>query len=189
MVGWGNADKDEPSASSAENQIPIYKPPQMAPRAARNRIPLYQERAGQGYLDDLGRWAVGQPRGRGFPVHPEGNGESVTVDGAQRGLDFHEAIGPDRVYARIKSLGDYPRDGLKKIEGVEIYTSLHPATCAGITSYSIIGLEPGKLTDELWRRKKIRTRGVPQCTHIYNSPGEIDTTLEVVRDMARSAKP
>jgi selenocysteine lyase/cysteine desulfurase len=32
--------------------------------------------------------------------------------------------------------------------------------------------------------KKIRIRGVRQSTHIYNSPTEIDATLEVVRDMA-----
>jgi selenocysteine lyase/cysteine desulfurase len=33
-----------------------------------------------------------------------------------------------------------------------------------------------------WR--KIRIRGVRQSTHIYNSPDEIDTTLEVVRNLA-----
>jgi isopenicillin-N epimerase len=125
----------------------------------------------------------------GFRFTQRGTGSLSLLMGLNAALDFHEAIGPDRIYARIKSLGDYLRDGLKKIDGVEIYTSLHPLMCAGITSYNIVGLEPGTLMDELWRRKKIRTRGVRQCTHIYNSPGEIDMTLEVVRDMARSAKP
>jgi selenocysteine lyase/cysteine desulfurase len=106
--------------------------------------------------------------------------------GLAAALDFHQAIGCERVYGRIKFLGDYLREGLKGTEGVEIYTSTHPAMCAGITSYNITGLGPGKLMDELWTRKRIRIRGVRQCTHIYNSPEEIDATLEVVREMARS---
>ena len=56
--------------------------------------------------------------------------------------------------------------------------------CAGITVYNIRGLEPGRIMDELWRRKKIRIRGVRQSTHIYNSPAEIDATLKLVHDMA-----
>jgi isopenicillin-N epimerase len=123
----------------------------------------------------------------GFRFTQRGTGSLSLLMGLNAALDFHQAIGPGRVYARIKSLGDYLREGLKGVEGVEIYTSTHPAMCAGITSYNIAGLEPGKVMDELWTRKKIRIRGVRQCTHIYNSPEEIDATLEVVREMARSA--
>lgn len=122
----------------------------------------------------------------GFRFTQRGTGSLSLLMGLNAALDFHEAVGPDRVYARIKSLGDYLRDGLKKIDRVEIYTSLHPVMCAGITSYNIVGLEPGQLMDELWKRRKIRIRGVRQCTHIYNSEEEIDATLEVVRDLARS---
>jgi isopenicillin-N epimerase len=123
----------------------------------------------------------------GFRFTQRGTGSLSLLMGLNAALDFHQAIGPGRVYARIKSLGDYLREGLKTIKGMEIYTSLHPAMCAGITSYNIAGLEPGTLMDELWTRKRIRIRGVRQCTHIYNSPEEIDATLEVVRDMAGSA--
>ena len=52
---------------------------------------------------------------------------------------------------------------------------------AGVT-----GLE---LQDELWNRKKIRVRSqggqlVRQSVHYYNSPEEIEGTLEVVRLLA-----
>ena len=44
--------------------------------------------------------------------------------------------------------------------------------------------------DELWERKKIRVRAqgataVRQSSHIYNSPEEIDATLEIVSALAR----
>jgi isopenicillin-N epimerase len=124
----------------------------------------------------------------GFRFTQRGTGSLSLLMGLNAALDFHQALGPERVYTRIKSLGDYLREGLKGIEEVEIYTSTHPAMCAGITSYNIAGLEPGKLMDELWTRKKIRSRGVRQCTHIYNNPEEIDATLEVVREMAKFAR-
>jgi selenocysteine lyase/cysteine desulfurase len=44
------------------------------------------------------------------------------------------------------------------------------------------------LQDELWNRKKYRVRAggpnVRQSVHYYNSPEEIDGTLEVVRLLA-----
>ena len=102
-------------------------------------------------------------------------------------MDFHFQIGPSRIYRRIKYLGDYLRAGLEKIPKMEIQTSPHPDMCAGITVYNIKGYEPGKIMDELWRRKKIRIRGIRQSTHIYNSPDEIDATLEVVNNLAKNS--
>ena len=120
----------------------------------------------------------------GYRLTQRGTGNLSLLVGLDAALDFHFRIGPGRIYRRIKYLGDYLREGLRKIPKMEIQTSPHPDMCAGITVYNIKGLEPGKIMDELWLRKKIRIRGVRQSTHIYNSPEEIDATLEVVQGMA-----
>jgi isopenicillin-N epimerase len=120
----------------------------------------------------------------GYRLSQRGTGNLSLLVGLNAALDFHLKIGPERIYRRIKFLGDYLRDGLRKIPKVEIQTSPHPDMCAGITVYNIKGCEPGKIMDELWERKKIRIRGVRQSTHIYNSPQEIDDTQEIVSNMA-----
>jgi selenocysteine lyase/cysteine desulfurase len=120
----------------------------------------------------------------GYRLSQRGTGNLSLHMGLNAALDFHFRIGPEKVYSRIKYLGDYLRAGLRKIPKMEIQTSPHSDMCAGITVYNIKGMEPGKIMDELWRRKKIRIRGVRQSTHIYNSLDEIDATLEVVHGMA-----
>ena len=47
-----------------------------------------------------------------------------------------------------------------------------------------------RLQDEMWARARLRPRasgaiGVRHCTHIFNSPKEIDQALAVVRALAR----
>ena len=107
--------------------------------------------------------------------------------GFEAAIDFHNQLGPRKVTDRIKYLGDYFRAGLKKIDKVEIKSSVHPEMCAGMTSYTITGVDSAKLREELWNRKKLRQRGIRFCTHIYNSVEEIDASLEVIRDLAKNA--
>ena len=47
-----------------------------------------------------------------------------------------------------------------------------------------------RLQDEMWARARLRPRasgaiGVRHCTHIFNSPQEIDKALGVVRALAK----
>jgi len=120
----------------------------------------------------------------GYRLTQRGTGNLSLLVGLNTALDFHQKIGPERIYKRIKFLGDTLRAGLRKIEKVQIFTPRHPDMSAGITSYSIKGLMEGRLVDELWKRKKIRIRGVRQSTHIYNSPQEMVDTLKIVADLA-----
>ncbi len=120
----------------------------------------------------------------GFRFTQRGTGNLALLVGLNTALDFHMQIGPERIHKRIKYLGDSLREGLKKIDKVQLFTPLHTEMNAGITSYSIKGLMEGRLVDELWNRKKIRIRGVRQSTHIYNSPEEIEETLKIVADLA-----
>ena len=126
----------------------------------------------------------------GYRLTQRGTGSLSLLMGLDAALDFHNSIGAERVYARIKYLGDYLRAGLRKVPGVRIYTSSDPAMCAGITVYSVDGVTGPKLQDEMWTRARLRPRangpGVRHSTHIFNSPQEIDKALGVVRALARS---
>jgi hypothetical protein len=60
--------------------------------------------------------------------------------------------------------------------------------CAGITVYSVDGINGSQLQDAMWNRGRLRPRasgpGVRHCTHIFNSPEEVDKSLEIVRALA-----
>lgn len=121
-----------------------------------------------------------------------GTGSSILVTGVEAALDFHLKVGPDKVYSRIKFLGDYLRNGLLKIENVTLNTPTNPAMSAGLTAYGIAKLEPNAIIDEMWNKKKIYVRGVPHnavrfSTHIFNSTEEIDNALEVTRELSKKA--
>ncbi|MGB4703819.1 MAG: aminotransferase class V-fold PLP-dependent enzyme [Candidatus Saccharicenans sp.] len=126
----------------------------------------------------------------GFRLSQRGTGNLSLLLGLDEALDFHFELGPDRVYLRIKQLGDYLRARLLEIPGIKIFSPLDPSMCAGITVYTIEGLTGNFLQDELWKRGRHRVRsmgevyGVRQSTHIYNSFEEIDRTVEILKELA-----
>ena len=119
-----------------------------------------------------------------------GTGNPALQAGLDAALDFHFRIGPERVYARIRSLADRLRAGLKEIPGAKINSPVHPELCGAMAVYALEGVPAAKLADELWTRRRLRPRalgdplGIRHSCHIYNSEAEIDATLEVIRDVA-----
>jgi isopenicillin-N epimerase len=127
----------------------------------------------------------------GYRFSQRGTGSMSLMAGLDAALDFHNSLGPERVRERIKYLGDYLRDGLRKIPKVQMYTPKDPAMAAGITVYGVEGVTGRQLQDEMWNRAKLRPRasgniGVRHCTHIFNSPAEIDRALGVVRALSKA---
>ena len=124
----------------------------------------------------------------GYRLTQRGTGSLSLLMGAEAAVDFHFAIGPARVHQRVKELGDRLRAGLRGIPKVTVYSPEDPAMCAGMTVYSIDGVTGPHLQDEMWSRGRLRPRslgnGVRQCTHIFNSPAEIDRTLDIARAIA-----
>jgi isopenicillin-N epimerase len=126
----------------------------------------------------------------GYRFTQRGTGNFSVIAGLDAALDFHLEVGPDKVYERIKFLGDRLREGLRKINKVKIFSPIDNEMCAGITVYNIEGWTGPKLQDEFWNRARMRPRasgpefGVRHCTHIFNSPEEIDKALEIVKQLA-----
>lgn len=135
-----------------------------------------------------GRWDNHEDEG--FRFTQRGTGNFPVLKGLEAALEFHNEIGPDKVYDRIKFLGERLRTGLRKINKVKIYSPEEEALCAGITVYNIEGMTGAKLQDEFWAQAKMRPRnsgelfGVRHCTHIFNSEAEIDKALSIVKSLA-----
>lgn len=125
----------------------------------------------------------------GYRLGQRGTGNPALLVGLEAALDLHFEIGPERVYRRIKELGDRLRRGLGQVEGTEIVTPVHPEMSSGLTTFKVDGVEGKALQNELWRRGKIQPRalgedrGVRYSTHIYNSEDEIDRTLQIIEEL------
>lgn len=128
----------------------------------------------------------------GFRFTQRGTGNFPVLKGLDAALDFMFEIGPDRVYERIKFLGERLRTGLRKNPKVKIYSPVDEALCAGITVYNIDGFTGVRLQDEFWNRARMRPRasgeqfGVRHCTHIFNSEEEIDKALAIVTELSKA---
>jgi isopenicillin-N epimerase len=126
----------------------------------------------------------------GYRLSQRGTGNLSVLAGAEAAMDFHNQIGPERVQQRIKYLGEYLRDGLRRIPKVKFYTPLNPKLNAGITVYGIDGINGAQLQDAMWDRGRLRPRAsagiaLRHSTHIFNSPEEIDRSLAIMRDLAK----
>ncbi|HNV28099.1 MAG TPA: aminotransferase class V-fold PLP-dependent enzyme [Cyclobacteriaceae bacterium] len=136
-----------------------------------------------------GRWDNHEDEG--FRFTQRGTGNFPVLKGLEASLDFHNEIGPQKVYDRIKFLGLRLRSGLRKINKVKIYSPEEEAMCAGITVYNVQGMTGSQLQEEYWTRGRMRPRasgpefGVRHCTHIFNSEAEIDKALEIVAALAK----
>ena len=125
----------------------------------------------------------------GFRFTQRGTGNFPVLKGLEASIDFHNEIGPEKVYDRIKFLGERLRTGLRANKKVKIFSPAQESMCAGITVYNIEGLTGAQMQDAYWAKAKMRPRsqgdqfGVRHCTHIFNSPEEIDTALSIVKGL------
>jgi len=136
-----------------------------------------------------GRWDNHEDEG--FRFTQRGTGNFPVLKGLEASIDFHNEIGAQKVYDRIKFLGSRLRTGLRKINKVKIYSPEAEDMCAGITVYNVQGMTGAQLQEEFWTRGRMRPRasgaefGVRHCTHIFNSEAEIDKALEIVAALAK----
>jgi selenocysteine lyase/cysteine desulfurase len=122
----------------------------------------------------------------GFRLMQNGTGNTAILAGLDASIDFYNAIGEEKWLMRIKFLGDYLREGLKKLDNVTIVSSTHPEMSAGLTTYFVAGLTGPELQKKLWQEERLQPRSVGKellrhSVHIYNNEDEIDRTFKVIR--------
>jgi selenocysteine lyase/cysteine desulfurase len=127
----------------------------------------------------------------GYRLGQRGTGNPSLLVGFEAALDLHFEIGPQRVYDRIKELGDRLRSGLSEIEGVSVVTP-RDSMGAGLTTFKVNGVEDREVQNQLWKQGKIQPRalsegrGIRYSTHIYNSEDEIRRTLDILENLSIS---
>lgn len=106
-------------------------------------------------------------------------------------LDFHNAIGPARIEARARALGDHLRSGLAAIPKVKIYTPMAAEMSCGTTTAGIEGVTGAQIREHL--RQKYDTY-VPSgsdrirvSTHYFNTYEQADRVLSAYRELATGA--
>jgi selenocysteine lyase/cysteine desulfurase len=114
-----------------------------------------------------------------------GTGSVPLVQALQAALRFMEGIGVGRVERYDAALTKRLREGLARIPSVRMRSPADPRLAAAITTFRVEGMTGKALQDALWTRKiRVRSqgeeKGVRLSAHLYVSPADIDTVLEVV---------
>jgi selenocysteine lyase/cysteine desulfurase len=108
-------------------------------------------------------------------------------------IAFHRAVGLEHKAARLRFLRDrwFPR--LARHRRVRALTSTNPAASCGIASIRVLGIEPERLTAELWDRERIIVlpiwhrdyRGIRVTPAIYTTPAEVDRFADALEQILR----
>ena len=105
---------------------------------------------------------------------------------------FHRTIGKSRVTQRIYELNQQLKQGLAAMPHVTIQTPMSQDLSAGIVCFEVAGLSPRAVVEKLGQRGIVgsvtpyATKYIRLAPGLVNSPGEIDRTLEEIRNL-RSA--
>jgi selenocysteine lyase/cysteine desulfurase len=118
-----------------------------------------------------------------------GTGSVPVVHGLLAALRFVERLGIERIENWDAALTRRLRDGLSKIPAARLASPADPRLAAAITTFRIEGVTARALQDALWaRRIRVRSQGDPKgvrlSAHLYVSPADIDTVLEVASSLA-----
>jgi len=117
-----------------------------------------------------------------------GTGSVPVVDGLMAALKFINGIGMERIERWDAMLTKRLRDGLAKIPKARLSSPADPAFAAAITTFRVDGVPARDLQNALWtKRIRVRAqgddRGVRLSAHLYVSPENIDTVLDVARGL------
>jgi isopenicillin-N epimerase len=135
-----------------------------------------------------------------FSAYPGRVGVSRTFEGfGQRdepamiafgeALTFQTKIGRAHIEKRSRELTQGLMEGLKKIDGVKIWTSPDPTRSAAIVSFQPGNLDVGKLSTALYQKERIgcATRGGKDrpglrfSPHFYNTHADVERTVAAVK--------
>ncbi|HEX6915371.1 MAG TPA: aminotransferase class V-fold PLP-dependent enzyme [Chitinophagaceae bacterium] len=119
---------------------------------------------------------------RSFPIE-QGIGEAI---------NFHNAIGKKRKEERIRYLKNYWAEKVKDLPKVKLHTSLKPAYSCAICGFSIDGMTPQQVDQELFSKYKIHTVGIVweniSCVrvtpHVYTRVQDLDRLVKAIESIA-----
>ncbi|OGD28638.1 MAG: hypothetical protein A2Y56_02175 [Candidatus Aminicenantes bacterium RBG_13_63_10] len=130
---------------------------------------------------------------RAAKLDPSGQRSDALLFALDEALNFNSRIGKSRIERRIKALSARLKQELGRTPGAKVHTPADPYLSAGLTAFSMAGVEPAKLVDYLREKYNlvVRTIGsreagtyaVRVSTPVYVSTQEVDMVVEGVRTL------
>jgi selenocysteine lyase/cysteine desulfurase len=112
-----------------------------------------------------------------------GTSNLTVMVGLKAALDFHKALGPDRVYARIHQQASKLRDKLKEYPQLRLTNASTDAFYAGMVSFEPVKGDLKRVQAELAARK-VRVAGGPDrmrvATHVFTQATDLNIFLDAV---------
>jgi selenocysteine lyase/cysteine desulfurase len=105
---------------------------------------------------------------------------------------FHQTIGKSKVTQRISELSQQLKQGLAAMPHITLHTPTSQDLSAGIVCFEVAGLAPRTVVEKLRQRAIVgsvtpyATKYVRLAPSLFNSPGEIEKTLEEIRVLRAS---
>lgn len=107
-------------------------------------------------------------------------------------MDFQNAIGRDRIEARVRALTARLRARLRELPGVRIHTSDVPELCCALTGFAFGTYKNKDVVTTLRQRHNIVVRStefdlntVRVSTHYYNTEDEVDRLVEGLEEILK----
>jgi len=102
-----------------------------------------------------------------------------------KAVEFHTAIGTDRIEARVRTLASVAKDELKKkIPGISFNTPHDKALSGGVVVFKAEGIDLGKALNTLYTQHNIgcavmggNLAGVRFSPHIYNTLADVEKAV------------
>lgn len=126
--------------------------------------------------------------GYGVYTHSSGTRNASTIIGLGAALDWHQAIGKDRIEKRCLSMAKYCYGELEKLDDVKIISTADPELSSGIISVSL----KKKQSRDIFMRmlqENITIKLLPKynavrfSTHIFNSKVNVDRMINYLKEM------
>ncbi len=121
--------------------------------------------------------------------------------GLDAALRFQEAIGIDRIAARVRELRRHLSERLRANPRVQLVSPPDERMAAGMVSFKVQGIESLELQRRLsdidggdGHKLSVRTRVIGEydygfmrlSAHVYNSPAELDTVARLIDVASRN---
>jgi isopenicillin-N epimerase len=133
---------------------------------------------GVGWGSEVGTSARGA---RKFETLGQRNDATLVALGAA--AEFREAIGPERIEARVMELAAYLKEGLAGVPGIRFVTPRSPEMSAGVVITRPEGMEGRRLFEAIYEEYGIAgaaTGGFRLCPHIFNTRADVERAVEGV---------
>jgi len=109
-------------------------------------------------------------------------------------MDFHNAIGRDRVEARCRALSNHLRRRLGEISALRLLTPTQDELSSGIVTFALRTGKNQQIYERLHSEHDIVVKVVPKpeynalrfSTHVYNREEDLDRTADVLAAMLRA---